>query len=140
MGHLSTTFVVDPDDKFVGPWGVTIADRTVGTAQVPAFTLLWPLVPFEFTEQGQRLTWYACPRSDGYWGDYFGVTQLWNPFVVNPLNPFAIGGWENVAGFTDSRPATGPAGGGVPCYWETDALGTPQHISSSTWLSADLVQ
>jgi hypothetical protein len=138
--HLSTTFSVDLAEKYVAPWGATIWTRTAGGLVVPSFTWLTPLVPPSLTDQGAKLSWYSCLRDDGYWGDYFGVTQIWNPLVVIPP-PFGSGvpgAFQNVAGFSDSRPAT-PPGSLVDCAWETAALGAPQHIASTSWLSADLV-
>ncbi|MCL4756616.1 MAG: hypothetical protein KJ015_41080, partial [Myxococcales bacterium] len=136
FAHLSTAFVTDPTDKYVAPWGVTISDRTVGTQSLPAFAFYWPLAPLV----NGSINWYACPESNGYWGDYFGITQLHNPFIIDPFGGGAVGAWQNVAGFTDSRPASGRAGGPVPCYWETPVLGQPQSVSGSAWVSADLVQ
>jgi hypothetical protein len=97
---------------YVAPWGTTIGRRTVGGAVVPAFTAFHNLTPYAVSPSGTNVVeWYACRRTDGYWGDYFGLTQMWNPF-----------GFELIPG--------------AP---ETDVLGAPQHINSNAWVSVDLV-
>lgn len=133
LAYLSTTFVVDPTDHYVAPWGTTIGSRTVGGVSVPAFTGFHPLAPLVLPQGGadQVIEWYSCPNSEGYWGDYFGLTQMWNP-VGFDLAP--VGFWQNVAAFTDSRPAPE-----LECTNETSVLGSPQHLSSNAWVSTDFV-
>lgn len=59
--------------------------------------------------------YYTCPLgTTGYWGDYFGVTQI-----------LAGGGpdWHALATFTDSRPAP-------PCTTSGTMIGMPMQIAS----------
>lgn len=77
--------------------------QTASSAQ-----MLWrysaPLTPSDY---------FTCPSAaTGYWGDYFGVAQIWDGST-----------WRALATFTDSRPAP-------PCQPTGPSIGMPMQVAS----------
>ncbi len=97
--YLTTAQVKDEFDQYIYPAGGRVVRNS--NSQFPREIGFTPLAPTD---------WYAC-LDGGYWGDYFGVTQ------VRDLN----GSWWNVSAFTSSRPAPPCVGPG------------PQHVAASRW-------
>ena len=90
------------------PEGVKIVDLPLTSGTLPLLAFPTDLTP---------TSWYACPRTGGgYWGDYFGVTQVQD----------TTGAAWSVSAFSDSRPA--PA-----CEAQTTYLARPLHVASSRW-------
>ena len=102
LAFLSTRGVPDVTDNYVHPeaFEVSWSDGAVmGNRHVLAPT-----------------DWYACPENDGYWGDYFGLTQARD----------YDGTWWAVAAFSSSSrsPQCGPP---------SDYIAQPLHVAASRW-------
>jgi hypothetical protein len=105
--YLSTEGVPDPTQPYVHPVGVRPLALPLNNGPLYLFTFETNLAP---------LNWFACTRTDDYWGDYFGVTQVKDTNMI----------WSSVAGFSDSTPAP-------KCQAQTSYLSRPLHVSSSRW-------
>jgi len=102
LAYLTTANVKDPKDQYIYPASERITK--VPQSSNPRMVSFTALAPPD---------WYACTDSAGYWGDYFGSTQIRD----------GQGFWWNVSAFTSSRPAPPCTGGG----------GSPQHVVASRW-------
>lgn len=94
----------DPTQPFIEPQGEQMfMAETCTPACHPVFQFEAALAP---------TSWYACPDTDNYWGDFFDVTQISD----------TSGTWWNLAAFTNSL-------GAPPC----SSPGYPQHLSATRW-------
>lgn len=131
VGYLSNHRVVDNTKSYVSPWA-----STVGTQfGVPLLTDNLNLV---FGKPNGLVTdSFPCPHDNGYWGDYFGLTQF--PGLVPASFPLPNAGvplWLNAASFTFS--AHRPANAGDVCsVYQRQKLGAPMDIDAFTWPSID---
>jgi hypothetical protein len=112
LGYLTNDGVIDPSDNYVRVSMVRI--NVLANPPAPLVPILWPPdvhTPSDF---------YACPRSTGYWGDYFGIAQL------NPAGSSTVTGWRTVMTVPDSRPAP-------PCEANTNVVGKPVPVLPSAF-------
>lgn len=103
LGYITNAGVDDPNDKYA-----RFSMVPMNMAPTP---ILFPQGSYTPTD------YYACPRSNGYWGDYFGIAQL------NTAGSSTLTGWRTVMTFSDSRPAP-------PCEANT-VVGKPMQVASA---------
>ena len=128
LGYLSNRYVVDQDKRYVSPFG-----STLGTLfGQKALTSSIYLAPEQDGVIGPPSDSYLCARSEGYWGDYFGLTQF-----VGSGGLFGLPGgpyWLNAATFTFSAHRTADAE--PVCSVDGRALGLPMSVYGFTWPSS----